>query len=64
MIVRHTVEKEDGSVVFQGVLEGKELSFVIEVGIEALIRSGLLPFTSTNENRLMANVHEAPDLEQ
>jgi len=64
MRVNHTVEKEDGSVVFQGVLEGKELSFVLEVGLEALIKGGMIPFTSTNEARMLAEIHQAPDMEQ
>jgi len=55
MQVRHVVEKADGSVVFQGVLEGKELMFVIETGLDALIEAGVVPFVSTV-------THEAHDL--
>lgn len=64
MQIKYTQEKEDGAVVFQGILEGKELSFVIEVGLESLIRAGLLPFTSTNEDQSRFDVFEAPDMEQ
>lgn len=64
MMIKHSVEKEDGSVVFQGVLEGKELSFVIEIGLEALIKGGMVPFTATNEFRNAHDVHDIPDMEQ
>lgn len=64
MQVKYSVEKEDGSVTFQGNLEGKELSFVIEIGLETLIKAGMVPFTSTSEDRKLASIHEAPDMEQ
>lgn len=65
MKINHVVEQEDGEkVTFQGVLEGVELAFVMELGIEALIKAGMLPFTSTNEDRLISQIHEAPDMEQ
>ena len=64
MQVKNLIEKEDGSVVFQGVLEGKELAFVVEIGLEALIKAGAVPFTSTNEFRGVWDVHEGNDTEQ
>jgi hypothetical protein len=60
MQVNKVVEKEDGTVVFQGVLEGKELAFVIEMGLETLIQAGAIPFTST-ENHDLADIHEMPE---
>ena len=60
MHINKVVEKEDGSVTFQGVLEGVELAFVIEMGLETLIRAGALPFTST-ENHDLIDIHEAPE---
>lgn len=60
MEVKHSIEKEDGSVVFQGKLEGQELSFVIEMGLETLIRAGAIPFAST-EDRTLADIHEPPE---
>lgn len=60
MYVKHLVEKEDGSVVFQGVLEGQELAFVIEMGIETIIRAGAVPFSST-EKREAHDIYESPD---
>ena len=47
MDINHIVEKPDGSVVFQGKLEGRELAFVIEVGLDALIEAGVVPFAAT-----------------
>jgi len=58
--VTKVVEKEDGSVTFQGTLEGMELAFVIEMGLETLIRAGAIPFTST-ENHDLADIHQEPD---
>lgn len=60
MYIKHAVEKEDGTVVFQGVLEGAELAFVIETGIEKLMRDGVPPFCSTKTHDLM-DIHNAPE---
>lgn len=63
MEVRHVVEKPDGKVVFQGVLEGKELAFVIEIGLDTLIEQGHIPFVSI-ENYNQADLHNTPEQEQ
>jgi len=60
MVINHVVEKEDGSIVFQGVLTGNELAFVIEMGMDAIIRAGAIPFAST-ENHHAFDIHESPD---
>lgn len=44
MNIKHVVEKEDGSVVFQGSLTGPELAFVIETGLNVLIAENAIPF--------------------
>lgn len=59
MKVMKLVEKDGGSVIFQGELKGQELAFVIEIGLEALIRADALPFTST-ENHPLAEIHDLP----
>lgn len=63
MHVNKVFEKEDGSVTFQGTLDGQELAFVIEVGLETLIRAGAIPFASTEDRDLM-DIHQIPDMEQ
>lgn len=63
MKVNHVVEKPDGSVVFQGVLEGQELGFVIEMGLESIIAAGAAPFLST-QDRVLHDIHNVPDMEQ
>jgi hypothetical protein len=63
MIVKHLVEKPDGTVVFQGVLEGKELAFVIETGLDYLIEQGHIPFVSL-EDYNVADLHGTPEQEQ
>lgn len=60
MNINKVFEKEDGSVTFQGNLEGQELAFVIEMGLETLIHAGAIPFTST-ENHSILDIHESPD---
>jgi hypothetical protein len=44
--IKHLIETPDGDVTFQGKLEGPELAFVIEVGINYLVQQGAIPFTS------------------
>lgn len=63
MQVKHVVEREDGSVVFQGVLEGQELAFVIEMGLEALIQANAIPFIGLDRVNPL-EISEAPDMEQ
>jgi hypothetical protein len=56
MKIKNIVEKEDGSVVFQGTLVGPELAFVVEYGLNRLLVEGALPFvtkTSTTAASLM-----------
>lgn len=60
MNIKHIVEREDGTVVFQGVLEGNELAFVIEMGMDAIIRAGALPFVSTDKHETH-DIHQPPD---
>ena len=47
MHIKHVAESPEGDIVFQGKLEGPELAFVIEVGLNMLIESGAIPFAST-----------------
>lgn len=63
MQINHVIEKADGSVVFQGVLEGKELQLVLEVGINTLFAEGALPFVSV-EAKNMASIMDTPDYDQ
>ena len=63
MNVKHIVEKPDVSIVFQGILEGKELAFVIEMGMDAIIAAGAVPFVAMDKYN-PASLHEVPDQEQ
>lgn len=63
MRINHIVEREDGSVVFQGVLEGQELAFVVATGLDTIIESGGIPFVSIKE-RALHDIHGVPDMEQ
>ena len=50
MEIRHGVEKEDGTYVFQGVLTGNELKIVVETGINVLLAEGIIPFIAGNDD--------------
>jgi hypothetical protein len=61
--VKKVVEKADGSIVFQGILEGAELAFVIESGLDAIFQMATSPFLSTQTHDL-CDIHDLPDGEQ
>lgn len=63
MKINRTVEKPDGSVTFQGNLEGPELDFVIEVGLNVLMEQGALPFAH-KKSVSTAQFMEAPEQSQ
>ena len=63
MEVKFTQEREDGTVVFQGTLEGPELSIVVETGLNELMKRGLLPFAAT-ESIDPAYLMEIPEYDQ
>ena len=63
MQIKKVVEREDGAVVFQGVLEGPELAFVIECGLDAIFQMNNSPFLSTQTHALH-DLHETPEVEQ
>jgi len=61
--INHTVEKPDGSVVFQGVLSGDELAFVIEMGMDTILKASASPFVSTRDHELH-DIHGMPEESQ
>lgn len=48
---------------FAGVLEGAELTLVIETGLNELMKRGLVPFIAT-ETFDPINIMEVPELDQ
>lgn len=60
MQIKKVVEREDGSVVFQGILEGAELAFVIECGLDAIFATHDSPFLSTQTHEPY-DIHELPE---
>lgn len=58
MQVKHVLEKEDGTMLFQGELTGQELAFVVETGLNYLFAKGALPLIVKSEN---PNVVSAPE---
>lgn len=53
MQIKQVVETPEGDVVFQGKLEGPELAFVLEIGINTLVAQGALPFASTKKVKMI-----------
>lgn len=44
MLIELKTKNKDGSVLFQGMLSPDEVNFVFNVGINALMNAGHLPF--------------------
>jgi len=63
MNINHIVELPDGSVKFQGTLEGPELAIVLETGLNYLLQEGALPFLS-KEGYDKLNVVEPSETQQ
>lgn len=63
MMVKKVVEREDGSIVFQGTLEGPELAFVLECGLDVIFKMTASPFLST-QTHAIHDLHELPEGEQ
>lgn len=49
MDVNHVVETPQGDLKFQGTLSGQELAFVVEVGLNYLMKEGAIPFVSKED---------------
>lgn len=65
MKINHVTESKDGEkVVFQGVLEGPELAFILEYAINMLLQEGALPFVSKESHEFASLVMEPPEVEQ
>lgn len=62
MHINHSVEKEDGTYVYQGTFTGKELDFLVEYACNALMAAGAFPFIS--ENKMKESVSPWPDEDQ
>lgn len=60
MEIQTSYETEEGTVKFAGVLEGAELTLVVETGLNELLKRGLVPFVSAETFDLM-DIHEVPD---
>lgn len=63
MELKHVTETEEGTVTFQGVLEGPELMIVVETGLNELMKRGLVPFAAAETFDLM-NIMDVPEQTQ
>lgn len=63
MEIKHAIEKEDGTYVYQGSFSGKELDFLVEYAINALLAIGAFPFVM-EEMMDNSDVHAMSETEQ
>lgn len=63
MRIKHSVEKEDGTYVYQGEFTGVELNFLVEFACNELMRVGAFPFIM-KETADQEQPHEAPEAVQ
>jgi hypothetical protein len=49
MQIKHSVEKEDGTYVYQGSFTGKELDFLVEYACNSLLAQGAFPFVTAEK---------------
>ena len=42
MLVNKSIETDEGTVVFEGVLEAKELDYVLQLGLNLLLQQGAI----------------------
>lgn len=50
MKINNTIETPEGSMTFQGELDGKELDFVVQTGLNFLMYNNLLPITKQSKD--------------
>jgi hypothetical protein len=55
--VKSVIETEDGVVELEANLSAKEAAFVLEVGLNTLMREGALPFVHNTPE----NTHQEPE---
>ncbi len=63
MQITKSVEKEDGTYVYQGSFTGKELDFLVEFACNHLMAIGAFPFV-TEEQVEDADVHPMSETAQ
>lgn len=64
MQIKHSVEQENGTYVYQASLTGKELELVVEVGINYLLAQGAFPFVSEEKAEESGIPHNVPEQAQ
>lgn len=50
MKINNTIETPEGGMTFQGELDGKELDFVVQTGLNFLMYNNLLPITKQSKD--------------
>lgn len=63
MHIKHSVEKPDGTYVYQGEFTGKELDFLVEYACNSLMAAGAFPFIM-KDTADVVQPHDAPEMSQ
>lgn len=50
MKINNTIETPNGGMTFQGELDGKELDYVVQTGLNFLMYNNLLPITKPSKD--------------
>ena len=59
MLVNKSLETPQGTVVFEGELEQRELDLVLQVGLNFLLQLGALPIVAKNGSLSDLNMEDA-----
>lgn len=64
MKIKSIVESPEGNYEFSAELTPQQHSFLIEYAVRDLVRKGLIPFISAEDEADLAKVIPVPDIQQ
>jgi hypothetical protein len=62
--ISHSIELEDGTYKYQGIITGRELDFLVEYAINQLLMQGALPFLSEGSDTAEGLIMPESDTQQ
>ncbi len=64
MLIEVTTKDEEGNIAFQGKLNSREATLVLNVGINYLLANGVMPLFTGKEDDELGIVSKAPSMAQ
>ncbi len=64
MLIEVTTKDEEGNIAFQGRLNSREATLVLNVGINYLLANGVMPLFTGKEDDELGIVSKAPSMAQ